>query len=382
MLDKHLLGFNLDPNYTKDMWEDGQWQTRNIMTSFSAIKKAVPQEYHTKIDNYINNAVSSGNNIKHFALSITPYYLSLIDFDNLDTCPIAIQSFMTNKEDIVSSVESGDPLNEAAQSHSIKSLVHRYPDRCLFLVANTCSMYCRFCTRKRIVGNKDEHITSDLIEAGLEYIRNTPVIRDVLLSGGDPLFMGVKRLKYIIGKLKEIPHVEFIRIGTRIPCVLPQRVTDELIEVLSEHAPIWINVHFNHPKELTDDTKKALMKLLKAGCPLNNQSVLLRGVNDDIDTFKKLNQKLLTQGVRPYYIYQCDLAEGMSHLRVPIQKGIELIEGMIGYTTGLARPTFILDSPMGTGKIPIMPNFVKEIGEKETDIVVRDYLGNTIKYTS
>ncbi len=380
MLDKDIIGRKLDKNYTPNKWEDGKWQTRNIMTSFSAIKKAVPKIYHSRIDNYINNAEDTkGCNL---AISITPHYLSLIDFENLDTCPIAIQSFMTNRENIISPIESADPLNEAKQSQSTKSIVHRYPDRCLFLVANTCSMYCRFCTRKRIVSNKSERITNDNIEVGLDYIRNTPVIRDVLLSGGDPLFLGAKRLEYIIKELKKIPHIEFIRIGSKVPCVIPQRVSDELVRILSENAPIWINVHFNHPKELNKATKKALMKLLKAGCPLNNQSVLLKGVNDNVETFKKLNQKLLTQGVRPYYIYQCDLAEGMSHLRVPIQKGIELVEAMIGQTTGLARPTFILDSPKGTGKIPIMPNFVQKLGSKDTDIVVRDYLGNTIEYTS
>ena len=250
-----------------------------------------------------------------------------------------------------------DPLSEDRDS-PVPGIIHRYPDRVLFHISNICSMYCRHCTRKRKVGDRDSIPGKDEIIKGIEYIKNTPVVRDVLLSGGDPFMLSDDYLDWILTELRKIPHVEVIRIGTRMPVVLPYRITDELIAVLKKHHPLWINTHFNHPRAITESSREALRKLADAGIPLGNQTVLLAGVNDCPRIMKRLVHKLVQNRVRPYYLYQCDLSEGLSHFRTPVGKGIEIMESLIGHTSGFAVPTYVIDAPGGGGKIPVMPNYL------------------------
>ncbi|HQN09452.1 MAG TPA: KamA family radical SAM protein, partial [Thermoanaerobaculia bacterium] len=249
----------------------------------------------------------------------------------------------------------------------------------LLLVTNICSMNCRHCTRRRLVGDTDVDMPEDNVSAAIEYIRNTPTVRDVLLSGGDPFVLPDERLRSILTRLRAIPHVEIIRIGTRTPVVLPQRITDDLVGMLKEFHPLWVNVHFNHPKEITAEAKAACERLANAGIPLGNQSVLLRGVNDDPIVMKKLVHKLMTVRVRPYYIYQCDLSLGISHFRTSVAKGIEIIESLRGHTTGLAVPTFVVDAPGGGGKIPVMPNYLISMAEGKA--ILRNYEGVITSYS-
>ncbi|HSH14239.1 MAG TPA: lysine 2,3-aminomutase, partial [Desulfurivibrionaceae bacterium] len=269
------------------------------------------------------------------------------------------------------------PLSEDKDSPVI-GITHRYPDRVLFHVSNLCSMYCRHCTRKRKVGDADAIPGRQDLLAGLDYIRNTPVIRDVLLSGGDPFMLSDGLLDWLLGELRAIEHVEVIRIGTRTPVVLPQRITDELVKILAKHHPLWINTHFNHPREVTTRSAAALAKLADAGIPLGNQSVLLAGVNDCPRIYKNLVHKLVRNRVRPYYLYQCDLSEGLSHFRTPVGKGIEIIESLIGHTSGFAIPTYVIDAPGGGGKIPVMPNYL--ISWSNNKVILRNYEGVIATY--
>ncbi len=273
--------------------------------------------------------------------------------------------------------DMADPLHEDVDS-PVPGLTHRYPDRVLLLVTNICSMNCRHCTRRRLVGDTDVDMPEDNVAAAIEYIRNTPTVRDVLLSGGDPFVLPDERLRSILERLRAIPHVEMIRIGTRTPVVMPQRITDDLVDMLKQFHPLWVNTHFNHAREITAEAKAACEKLANAGIPLGNQSVLLRGVNDDPIVMKKLVHKLMTIRVRPYYIYQCDLSLGISHFRTSVAKGIEIIESLRGHTTGLAVPTFVVDAPGGGGKIPVMPNYL--ISFAEGTAVLRNYEGVITTY--
>jgi len=270
-----------------------------------------------------------------------------------------------------------DPLDEDKDS-PVPNITHRYPDRVLFLVSNTCSMYCRHCTRKRRVGDVDSIPSREEIKVGLEYIKNNSQVRDVLLSGGDPLMLSDDYLDWILSELKKIPHVEVIRIGTRVPAVLPFRITRELVDMLKKHHPIWLNTHFNHPREITRESKEALRKLADAGIPLGNQSVLLARVNDCPRIMKRLVQKLVQNRVRPYYLYQCDLSEGLSHFRTPVGKGMEIIESLIGHTSGFAVPHYVIDAPGGGGKIPIMPNYV--LSWSTHKVILRNYEGVITTY--
>jgi lysine 2,3-aminomutase len=310
--------------------------------------------------------------IERFPLRITPYYLSLIQPDDYANDPVFLQAFPSEKELIVERCDLQDPLAEDKDS-PVACITHRYPDRVLFLVSNVCAMYCRHCTRKRKVGDVDS-IPSDVeIREGLGYIADHPRIRDVLLSGGDPLMLPDERLDWILAGLSSIPHVEVLRIGTRIPVVLPYRITGDLAAMLSKYHPIWINTQFNHPREITSSSKQALDILAKAGIPLGNQSVLLSGVNDCPRIMKSLVHKLVRNRVRPYYLFQCDLSEGLSHFRTPVGKGIEIIESLIGHTSGFAVPTYVIDAPGGAGKIPIMPNYL--ISWSTNKVVLRNYEG-------
>ena len=352
-------------------WLDWKWQVRH------AIKTIDQFELLTGIQFTAEERIELQKTIDHFPLSITPYYLSLIDKDNYQNDPIFKQAFADPRELIISKDEMKDPLSEDRDS-PVPGITHRYPDRVLFLVSNVCAMYCRHCTRKRKVGDVDNIPSKSQIQLGLNYIKNSPQVRDVLLSGGDPFLLSNDYLDWILTELRAIPHVQVIRIGTRTPVVLPYRITEDLVSMLKKHHPIWINTHFNHVKELTDSSRKALAMLADAGIPLGNQSVLLAGVNDCPRIMKELVQRLVKNRVRPYYMYQCDLSEGLSHFRTPVGKGIEIIESLIGHTSGFAVPTYVIDAPGGGGKIPIMPNYL--ISWNTNKVILRNYEGVITSY--
>ncbi len=356
-------------NVPESDWNDWHWQMKNDIKDVETLSKVVPLTEAEKKD---IEAV-----LKRFRMAITPYYASLIDPEDKH-CPVRLQAIPRLPETFEDPADEDDPLHEDVDS-PVPGLTHRYPDRVLLLVTNICSMNCRHCTRRRLVGFEDVHMSDANIDAAVEYIRKTPIVRDVLISGGDPLVLSDEKLERVIRKLREIEHVEIIRIGSRVPVVMPQRITDNLVSMLSKYHPIYLNTHFNHPKEITAESKAACEKLANAGIPLGNQSVLLRDVNDCPMTMKKLVQKLLTIRVKPYYIYQCDLSMGISHFRTSVSKGIEIIENLRGHTTGMAVPTFVVDAPGGGGKTPVMPNYL--ISQNEKRIVMRNYEGVITTYT-
>ena len=352
-------------------WRDYKWQLKNSIRTIDAFERL------TGITFSADERKKFEETMKKFPMSITPYYASLIDKDNYSNDPIFKQSFPNPAELIVSKYDMTDPLHEDKDS-PVPGITHRYPDRVLFLISNRCSMYCRHCTRKRKVGDPDYIPSKKQIERGIRYIKENSQIRDVLLSGGDPFLLPDEYLDWILTKLRKIPHVEVVRIGTRTPVVLPYRITDSLVNMLKKHHPLWVNTHFNHPRELTRSAKEALRKLADAGIPLGNQSVLLAGVNDCPHIIRKLNQKLVQNRVRPYYLFQCDLSEGLSHFRTPVGKGIEIIESLIGHTSGFAVPTYVIDAPGGGGKIPVMPNYI--ISWSTNKVVLRNYEGVITTY--
>ncbi|EOD01674.1 lysine 2,3-aminomutase [Caldisalinibacter kiritimatiensis] len=354
---------------TEEEWNDWKWQVRNRITDVEDLKKVI--NLTEKEEKEIKET------LKKFRMGITPYYASLMDKDD-PNCPVRMQAVPTIKETYTGAADMVDPLHEDTDS-PVPGLTHRYPDRVLLLITDQCSMYCRHCTRRRFAGQQDSAMPMDRIEAAIEYIRNTPQVRDVLLSGGDALLVSDERLESIIKRLREIPHVEVIRIGSRTPVVLPQRITDNLVNMLKKYHPIWLNTHFNHPKEITPASKKAIEKLADAGIPLGNQSVLLRGINDCVHIMRELVHKLVQIRVRPYYIYQCDLSMGIEHFRTRVAKGIEIIEGLRGHTSGFAVPTFVVDAPGGGGKIPVMPNYVVSMSSNK--VVLRNFEGVITTYT-
>lgn len=352
-------------------WRDWKWQLKHSIRSLETF------EYLTGIKFEENEKADLDKTFEKFPLSITPYYLSLIDKNNYKNDPIFKQSFGGSEELITLKSESSDPLSEDSDS-PVVGITHRYPDRVLFHVSNICSMYCRFCTRKRKVGDVDFVPSKEQLSKGIEYIKETPQVRDVLLSGGDPFMLPDEKIDWLLTEISKIPHVEIIRIGTRMPVVLPYRITDNLIAILKKHQPLWINTHFNHPRELTSSAREALAKLADGGFPLGNQSVLLADVNDCPRIMKSLLHKLVQNRVRPYYLYQCDLSEGLSHFRTPIGKGIEIMESLIGHTSGFARPTYVIDAPGGGGKIPVMPNYI--LSWSTNKVVLRNYEGVITTY--
>ena len=307
-----------------------------------------------------------------YPMRINPYYLGLIKEIN---DPLWRQAVPDSTE-LTDRVCMADPLGEEMLS-PVPNLIHKYPDRALFLVHSQCAMYCRFCTRKRKVGTSQMQINSDTIAAGLDYLAKTPAIRDVLISGGDPLLLNDAALEEILARLREIPSVEIIRIGTRVPCVLPMRVTEKLAAILKRFQPLYINTHFNHPTEITPQAATACGRLADAGIPLGCQTVLLRGINDDPIIMRRLMHKLLTIRVKPYYIFQGDMTKGTDHFRTPIQRGIEIMRSLIGHTSGMAVPTFAVDAPGGGGKIPLWPEYVKESGDK---LVFSNFQGREYTY--
>jgi len=312
-----------------------------------------------------------------FRMAITPYYATLMESEyHRDVVRLQAVPTINELERLID--DHDDPLHEDVDS-PVPGLTHRYPDRVLLMVTHVCSMYCRHCTRRRVVGSRDTHLTKAQIDRCIDYIRNNPVVRDVLLSGGDPLTLPDDRLEYIIEQIRAIDHVEIIRIGTRTPVVLPMRITESLVTMLRKYHPLYVNTHFNHPDEITEDAKDACARLADAGIQLGNQTVLLRDINDCPLIMKKLMHDLLKIRVKPYYIYQCDLSAGISHFRTSITKGIEIIENLRGHTTGMAVPTFVVDAPGGGGKIPLMPNYL--LSQSDRRFALRNYEGVITTYT-
>lgn len=357
------------PDVTDEQWNNWKWQVKNRIETLDQLKQFInlsPEEEE-----------GVKESLKTLRMAITPYYLSRINTESKN-CPIRKQAIPTGAEAFQSDADLLDPLSEDEDS-PVPGLTHRYPDRVLFLITDMCSMYCRHCTRRRFAGQTDSQSPSDRIQAAIDYIARTPEVRDVLLSGGDALMVSDKMLESIIQRLREIPHVEIIRIGTRTPVVCPQRITDDLVNMLKKYHPIWLNTHFNHPNEITPESSAACEKLANAGIPLGNQSVLLRGVNDCTSVMKNLVQALVKIRVRPYYIYQCDLSMGLEHFRTPVSKGIEIIENLRGHTSGYAVPTYVVDAPGGGGKTPVMPNYL--ISQSPGRIVLRNFEGVITTYT-
>ena len=359
----------LFPAVTDEQWNDWKWQVKNRIETYEELSK-----YFTFSD---EEAEGIKKALAKFRMAITPYYLSLIDPDD-PYDPIRRQCIPQGAECNIAPADLNDPLHEDEDSPA-PGLTHRYPDRVLFLITDMCSMYCRHCTRRRFAGQKDDESPQDRIEKCLEYIERTPEVRDVLLSGGDALMVSDKKLEYIISRLRAIPHVEIVRIGSRTPVVCPQRITDDLCNMLKKYHPVWLNTHFNHPNEMTPEAQAAVAKLADAGIPLGNQTVLLRGVNDCVHVMKKLMHELVRNRVRPYYIYQCDLSMGLEHFRTPVSKGIEIIENLRGHTSGYAVPTFVVDAPGGGGKTPVMPQYV--ISQSPDKVILRNFEGVITTYT-
>ncbi len=325
------------------------------------------------VDETYNVSVGEINEVrKVYPMRIPRYYYNLIQ-EKGD--PIWMQAVPSIQE-VQDEEAPEDPLNEDGDS-PVPRLTHRYPDRVLFLITDRCPMYCRFCTRKRMVGRASD-ITEKTIAMGIEYIRNHPEIRDVLISGGDPLMVSDQKLEHIIASLRAIPHVQVIRIGTKFPCVLPSRITDNLCNMLKKYHPIYVNTHFNHPREITPEAKEACERLVNAGIPVGCQTVLMRGVNDDPEVMKELMHKLLMMRVRPYYLYQADLTRGTNHFRTRVEVGLQIIQALRGHTTGFAVPQFVIDAPGGGGKIPLMPEYVQRLDDKE--VVLKNFEGKEYHY--
>jgi lysine 2,3-aminomutase len=349
-------------------WKDWTWQLKNRLTTAEHLERYMVLTPEEKA----GCAVADHK----LALAITPYFFNLIDRED-PKCPIRRQVIPRGEEMNVTEEERLDSLAEDEHS-PVPGLVHRYPDRVLFLVTDRCASYCRYCTRSRLVSNAQDYNFHPEYEQGLKYIESHPEIRDVLLSGGDPLLLSDKKIDHLLGRLRAIPHVEFIRIGSRIPIFLPQRITPALCDILKKHGPIWMSVHTNHPRECAAELRDACERLSFAGVPLGNQSVLLKGVNDDPDVMIALVHRLLRMRVRPYYLYQMDLITGGSHFKVDVRKGIEIIRKLRGHTTGYAVPQYTIDAPGGGGKVPINPDYVEEVTDDE--IVFRNYEGKRYRY--
>jgi lysine 2,3-aminomutase len=354
---------NFFKGVTEKEWYDWQWQIRNRITRLEDLARIISLTEEEK------EGIKKVLGV--YRMAITPYYASLMDEED-PLCPIRMQAVPTIYETHKSSADLHDPLGED-RDMVVPNLVHRYPDRVLFLITDQCSMYCRFCTRRRLVGHVDKPRKKEELQAAFEYIRKNRKIRDVVISGGDPLTTSDEHIEYILKELRSIRHIEIIRLGSRTPVVLPMRITSELVKMLKKYQPIYLNTHFNHPKEITEDSRAACERLADGGIIVSNQSVLLRRINSSYVVMKKLCQQLLIIRVRPYYIYQCDLSEGIEHFRTPVSKGFEIIERMRGHTSGLAVPTLVVDMPGGGGKVPIFPNYLISMSDNAT--VFRNYKG-------
>jgi lysine 2,3-aminomutase len=354
---------------TDEQWNDWKWQISHRLMSVEDIAQVINLTNQEKVD---IAKVMDG-----FRVGITPYYASLMDPDNPHD-PVRMQAVPVINETFRGKYDMEDPLHEDADSPA-PGLTHRYPDRVLFLITDQCSMYCRHCTRRRLAGEHDGARSREDIDACIAYIKKTPQVRDVLLSGGDCLCVSDDTLEYIISELRKIEHVEIVRLGSRTPVVMPQRITDDLVNMLKKYHPIWLNTHFNHPKEMTEEAAAACAKLANAGIPLGNQSVLCRGINDSPKIMRQLVQILVKNRVRPYYIYQCDKSLGIEHFQTKVSAGIEIIECLRGHTSGYAVPTFVVDAPGGGGKIPVMPQYI--ISQTPKRVILRNYEGVITTYT-
>lgn len=357
------------PETTISEWNDWRWQLAHRITRPEALERMLHLSENERRALYRQEGA--------MPLAITPYYASLLDRDD-PLQPLRRSVIPVLEEYLRSPGEAEDPLGEDHDS-PVPGLVHRYPDRVLFLVTGFCSTNCRYCTRSRIVGGHGEYVFNrQQWENALAYIESSPAVRDVLLSGGDPLTLPDDALEWLLLRLSRIPHVEIVRIGTKVPVVLPQRVTPNLTRMLKRHHPLWISIHFTHPEELTPEASQACERLADAGIPLGSQTVLLAGINDEIETMKRLVQGLLKIRVRPYYLYQCDPILGSSHFRTPVEKGLEIIRGLRGHTTGYAVPSYVIDAPDGGGKIPLLPDYL--VGRKGDDLLLRNYMGDLYRY--
>lgn len=370
MLDRprHRSEIALWRSVSDEEWSDWRWQLRNRIATPDALRAVV------RLSDEEEGAMRGVGEL--FRLGITPHYATLIDPDD-PTCPIRAQAVPRRAEFAVADFESADPLAEDDYARA-PCIIHRYPDRVLFLITHECALYCRYCTRRRIVGD-GEGTSTAMIDAGIEYVRRTPAVRDVLISGGDPLAVSDSRLEYVISRLRAIEHLEIIRIGTRMPVVMPQRITGDLLAMLRRYHPIWLNTHFNHPFELLHpDARSAMERIVDAGIPTGNQTVLLRGVNDTPEVMKRLMHELVKVRCRPYYLYNCDLSEGLSHFRTPVATGLAIIESLWGHTSGYAVPTYVVDTP--GGKIPLFPDYL--LGDRDGDLLLRNYEGALSSYPS
>ncbi len=355
-------------NVPPSQWNDWRWQLSHRLSSLEELSQVIhltPSE---------REALASP---ERFRTDITPYFASLMDPDD-PNCPIRRQVVPTAHELVPFAAEMEDSLSEDAHS-PVPGLVHRYPDRVLMLVTTQCASYCRYCTRSRVVGNSHAQFSPADYDRQIQYVAANPQVRDVLISGGDPFTLPLKVLDSILARLRAIPHVEVIRIGTRVPVFLPQRVNDELVNTLKRYHPLWVNIHFNHPKELAPEVEQAVNRLADAGIPLGSQTVLLAGINDCPNVIMALVHKLVKNRVRPYYLYQCDLVHGAGHFRTPVAKGIEIMEALRGHTSGYAIPTYVIDAPAGGGKVPILPNYL--ISMSESRVIIRNYEGFISTYT-
>lgn len=356
------------PDVTNKEWNDWRWQTRHRIRTLAQLDKMLVLSEEER------EALVQGGTM--LPVGISPYYMSLLDPDE-PLQPLRRTVVPTLNEFVRTEGEADDPLGEDSRS-PIPGLVHRYPDRVLLLPLDFCSTYCRYCTRSRVVGHGELMPQESRLMAAFDYLRRTPEVRDVLISGGDALALGDDKLDWILGQLRSIPNIEFIRIGTKMPAVLPQRITRELVRVLRRYHPIWMSLHFIHPDECTPEAAQACTRLADAGIPLGSQTVLLKGVNDGVEPMQQLMHKLLLMRVRPYYLYQCDPISGSSHFRTSVAKGLEIIEGLRGHTTGYAVPTYVIDAPGGGGKIPLQPNSV--IGRDGDWLLLRNYEGQEYRY--
>ncbi len=356
------------PKVSDKEWNDWRWQSRHRVRTLEQL------DAQLVLSDDERQALIQGGSM--LPVGITPYYMSLLSREDASQ-PLRRTVVPTTGEFVRTPGEADDPLGEDGHS-PVPGLVHRYPDRVLLLALDFCSTYCRYCTRSRVVGHGEIMPNEARLEQAFEYLRQTPAVRDVLISGGDPLALSEDKLDWILGRLRAIPHIEFVRIGTKMPAVLPQRITPQLCRVLRKYHPLWMSVHFLHPDECTPESYQACSRLADAGIPLGAQTVLLKGVNDDVETMKELIHRLLLMRVRPYYLYQCDPISGSSHFRTTVAKGLEIIEGLRGHTTGYAVPTYVIDAPGGGGKIPLQPDYY--LGRDGDNVLLRNYEGNVYRY--
>ncbi len=365
---RHWKDIPLWRDVPEEKWNDWRWQAGHAVKSLDELRQVItptPDEERGVLEC-----------AKFFRFAIPPYYASLMDPED-PNCPVRLQAVPQVSETLFSANDIHDPLGEDSDSPA-PGLTHRYPDRVLLLITDFCGMYCRFCTRRRFVAHDHGIQSLRALEPAFAYLEKAKEVRDVLLSGGDALMVSDGYLESVLKRLREIDHIEIVRIGSKVPCTSPQRVTPELCSMLKKYHPLWINTHFNHPKEITPEASKALAMLADAGVPLGCQTVLLRGVNDCPTIMKRLMHKLVMNRVRPYYVYQCDLSEGIEHFRTRVSKGIEIMEHLRGHTSGYAVPTFVVDAPGGGGKIPVGPNYV--ISASDRKIVLRNYEGGIFSY--